>query len=96
MRSPIQLHTADNVPYLWGFDDALEGLRPRPAHYFGADSPQWQEYEAGYLAGVEHVFCSPSGCPLGALRVALPSERPADLLVDQEAPNGFPHREQRF
>lgn len=80
MRSQIGLEPTQDVAYLWGYDDALEGLRPRPADYFWVSSSQWQEYEAGYLAGIEHVFCLPSP----SLRVALPTERPADLLVDEE------------
>jgi hypothetical protein len=80
MRAEIHLDTAADVAYTWGFDDALEGLRPRPAEYFWVDSPQWQEYEAGYLAGIEQVFCLPS--PVA--RLALRTERPVDLLVDQE------------
>lgn len=71
---------ADSVAYTWGFDDALEGLRPRPAEYFWVDSPQWQEYEAGYLAGTEHVFCLPSR----VARLTLRTEHPADFLVDTE------------
>jgi hypothetical protein len=70
----------EDVAYTWGLDDALEGLRPRPAEYFWLNSPQWQEYEAGYLAGIEHVFCLPSR----SVRVALPTERHADLLTDEE------------
>jgi hypothetical protein len=76
----IQLEDAAAVAYTWGFDDALEGLRPRPAEYFWVDSPQWQEYEAGYLAGTEHVFCLPSR----VARLTLRTEHPTDFLVDME------------
>lgn len=79
MCAKTQLDSAA-VPFLWGFDDALEGLRPRPAEYFWLDSPQWQEYEAGYLAGIEHVFWLPSL----VTRLALRTERPADMLIDEE------------
>jgi hypothetical protein len=80
MCAESRLGSTADVPYLWGFDDALEGLRPRPAQYFWYDSPQWQEYEAGYLAGIEQVFCLPSR----TVRAALPTERPVDFLGDQE------------
>lgn len=71
MCAHINLEDACTVAHTWGLDDALEGLRPRPAQYFGFNSPQWQQYEAGYLAGIEHVFCLPSR----SVRLALPAER---------------------
>ena len=76
------------VAQTWGFDDALEGLRPRPAAYFGVGSPQWDAYEQGYLEGIEHIFHLPST----ALKISVPTERPHDFLNDEEDRR----RERRF
>jgi hypothetical protein len=78
------------VAHTWGFDDAVEGLRPRVAEYFDLDSPQWDAYEHGYAEGTEFIF------RLGSRRtpyqLGIATERPHDFLVDEEDR----HRERRF
>lgn len=78
----FNLEDACMVAHTWGFDDALEGLRPHPADYFWVDSPQWNAYEAGYQEGIEFIF------HLGSQRtphqLGIATERPHGFLADEE------------
>lgn len=84
------LDTACDIAHTWGFDDALEGLRPRPAEYFWVDSPQWDAYGQGYQEGIEFMFYLTGRRSPYQLGIA--TERPHDFLTDVEDRR----RERRF
>ncbi|MEZ4730190.1 MAG: hypothetical protein R3E79_23930 [Caldilineaceae bacterium] len=65
------------VAETWGFDDALNDIRPRAAAYFACDSPQWDAYDTGYQAGIE-------------LLVRLTGKRSPRQLGIVTAPKGAP------
>lgn len=85
---------ACDLAHAWGLEDALEGLRPRPADYFWQDTPQWTAYAEGYQAGIELLFRLTGS--RSAQQMGIVTERPLDFLTDEEAPSGFPRREHRF
>lgn len=74
------LEDACLVAETWGFDDALNDIRPCAAAYFDCDTPQWDAYYTGYQKGTEFLFHLTG--KRAAYQLGIATERPTKTWED--------------